>query len=851
MNKRAILQIILLSVCVGLVGAVAKAEDDAFLAWQKDTVGPRVIPRGFVRFGTGLSYKAIAGGLGFQVYEDNGNMHIQQFTVVGINRSIIHNENSEGAVNMVPWRVARLGYVALEGVQGKGKMAQEDASWSRGECGFRYSASDGLLRVCVSRLCPGLLVRSNRNRMIFFGGIRPPSRFAFHDGKNAIVRRMEEGNGSIDISTMKEPWLLCWFGEKSTFLSNRSIKPSYRKEKAAKGDVLGEYFQADMPILFLFQRPPRAISSRNSGLTFELAPAKGKEDLGYKVIVIPLFGEYFPAVTETSGWDKGVPEDVVGKCRWWNEHLDQYPTGVAETYRYDEETDTITIQEEFEYEKFREGAKGHYAPIPPMAAIAHKYGFPIRFSDPAVATGVLTSWGPCKAIEDKKVYAWSIAGIGKYVLERPVVNSKTTEPPHLNSEMEKAVSDVVKAGHLAPYIPLNEDCAGREFMDHPEWSCPGDGLFHMARCYPLVSDTLKNGIREWMRRERKAYPPENVIQLNYAEGARRESYPVVNKQYFRHQKTEEARRSLHRLKRIVPVEGITALSAYGVCVNDKQADLNAVDAVLRPYLKQTDWASMGFFTWVPKYHGPWRAPHIHGKGSVMEVNILFNALVGYTRLARKAGRRDREQMGWGLFGKTAALRFAMGKYKDYLYDSGLQDFPKQPDIWLAKHKPWAKDGQPYFRDVTLFTDSWKDRLDDVRQIAWMDELGTFFNETSNMGDTSILLPFRDLTPELGRFLHDHLRPEARAYVKRVEKFIPEWYIKLCYVYLGSEDWALYIGDSHQIFMAKAWVLGEDGPSLEKYLDIPWLKVGDFFYMDKLAATMMAYRGVEWVKDGTN
>jgi hypothetical protein len=268
--------------------------------------------------------------------------------------------------------------------------------------------------------------------------------------------------------------------------------------------------------------------------------------------------------------------------------------------------------------------------------------------------------------------------------------------------------------------------------------------------------------------------------------------------------------------------------------------------MLRPYLRRTDWASTGFLAWGSEYDGPWDAPIFHGRGSVMEVNLWFSALTGYIRLARGAGDREAEQLAWGLFGKAAALRFAMGRYKDYLYDSGLQEFPRHPDIWLRKHAAFARDGQPYLRDVTLFTDSWETPLDDIRQIIWMDELGTLFHETTNLGDYATLAPFRALTPELGRFLADHLRPECAEYVRRVEEWIPEWYIKWCYAYLGSEDWALHMGDSHQVFLAKAWVLGEEGPTLERYLDVPWLPVGDFFYMDKLAATIMAYRGIRRV-----
>jgi len=41
------------------------------------------------------------------------------------------------------------------------------------------------------------------------------------------------------------------------------------------------------------------------------------------------------------------------------------------------------------------------------------------------------------------------------------------------------------------------------------------------------------------------------------------------------------------------------------------------------------------------------------------------------------------------------------------------------------------------------------------------------------------------------------------------------------------------------------VLGEKPEQLERCLDVPWLKVGDLYYLHKLAETIKAFQGVQW------
>ncbi len=40
-------------------------------------------------------------------------------------------------------------------------------------------------------------------------------------------------------------------------------------------------------------------------------------------------------------------------------------------------------------------------------------------------------------------------------------------------------------------------------------------------------------------------------------------------------------------------------------------------------------------------------------------------------------------------------------------------------------------------------------------------------------------------------------------------------------------------------------MNEDGPTLARYVDTPWVKLGDLYYLSKLAETIKAYRGASW------
>jgi hypothetical protein len=787
-----------------------------------------------------VSYRQMAGGLGLQVHAQDNKLHLHQFTLVGYGRHRTAQEWfwSQQPGFLRPWRAARLGAITSGS---PGELVEGPRDWACAE----YAVGQGL-SLCLSRLCPAVLVRTKVPDVTIFDGIAPPTAFAYSGGEAVQVRKVASA-GPVDLGGMSQPWLLCWFGQSATFSSCRLPQTPYGpKALDPFGDPGGDWYEADLPVLLVFQSLPQAVERTDRGLKITLAKCETGDGWASKVALLPPLGELLPRRAETLPWTNAVPDQLIRQCRWWSQHFDQYPLGVVESYARDPSGDSV-VTETFTHEAFRPGKTSRYAPVPPMLALAQAYGFPVECDHPLVETGVATSWGPAKAIENVSEYRCRFKGLEKYVYDRPVVGADMKEPESLRKELETKVTKVVTAGHLAPHVPLTTEGCGRLYMAHPEWASPGDGILHTAGYLPLVNQELRGKVVRWMTAERREFPPEKVLLLEYVKGTRRERYPAATSPaLLAQQKQIENGQWLqpdffHKKHKIVPIGGIAALAAYADTVDNVDGlSWDAVQEVLNPYLARMDWPSMGYVTWeVDEIDG-----QFYGLGGVMDANRLFAALSGTARLARRLGNREAEAMALGLFSKTAALRFALGKYTQYLYDSSLKELPKRPDflLWIG-----SRDGQPHARHINLYTPAWQSRADDIQQVVAMDEFGTYLHETCGTHDRNDVVPFRPMTPALARFLGDFLKPECHQYVSRVEYFAPDWYCRYSLTCLGSEAYALPMDASWQIFLAKAWILGQDGPTLEKHLDMPWLKLGDFYYMDKLAATIVAYRGVTWDK----
>jgi hypothetical protein len=104
---------------------------------------------------------------------------------------------------------------------------------------------------------------------------------------------------------------------------------------------------------------------------------------------------------------------------------------------------------------------------------------------------------------------------------------------------------------------------------------------------------------------------------------------------------------------------------------------------------------------------------------------------------------------------------------------------------------------------------------------------------------SVVLAVTDLVPETARFLRDTLSPEIRKTVDRAAEAAPDWFVTYAPARLGGEVLTYAPKVAVGVLEAKAWVLGDPTPNLERYLDVPWVPVGDYSFLHKLVACLTA------------
>ncbi|MGB2823593.1 MAG: hypothetical protein WBF17_21615, partial [Phycisphaerae bacterium] len=209
--------------------------------------------------------------------------------------------------------------------------------------------------------------------------------------------------------------------------------------------------------------------------------------------------------------------------------------------------------------------------------------------------------------------------------------------------------------------------------------------------------------------------------------------------------------------------------------------------------------------------------------------------------------KEAEQLGWRLLARSAVLRVAMGRLPAWRVEAGLARIPKDPAWqWRLESGSWGG---------YLETPDWTRPGHDVRQVVELGQDGPRYDDFGGTaGDlwyqrtTAQLVAFRYMVPELARFLRDHLKGETAELCRRIEQNLPHWYASFSEAILGWEHNMNHPSDAFGVFLARAWVLDERPERLTRWIDVPWLERGDLFYMNKLAATIRAYRAASARKE---
>jgi outer membrane protein assembly factor BamB len=103
---------------------------------------------------------------------------------------------------------------------------------------------------------------------------------------------------------------------------------------------------------------------------------------------------------------------------------------------------------------------------------------------------------------------------------------------------------------------------------------------------------------------------------------------------------------------------------------------------------------------------------------------------------------------------------------------------------------------------------------------------------------SVARNFMFLVPELGQYLNEHALAEVQGALDEYGQIAPYWFVSNFEATHG-EGATQHLFDYHGIFLAKAWIMEESRGELAKYLDVPAMQVGDFFYIQNLVAAIEA------------
>jgi len=681
------------------------------------------------------------------------------------------------------------------------ELAQQEATWVANQMTFAGQGENAgkTLDLWLSRLTPAVVAGTNTGSVQLLTGMGKsdvPGFCAF--GTTEGVKKTTLGN-QVNAPDGVE-WVLLWYGRN---MPGRA--------------------QRDVPLLIIPHNKLRSLQiAESGGVQLDFAQKQSRVSLILANGISP------PGANETKTWlDRQLPKSVTDYCNWWGEYAGQFPVNVTESCSYNSAIDRVNVRYKFEFEKLDD----HYrfaAPVPPMLALAYEQGLQdagspvtISFSLAPSDTSTPTIFGPYCVLQGAKQYDWTMTGLGKYSLQvRRAGNSVAASKP-FEKKLSAEIRKITERDFLRPWIIQDECFGGVSGRERLYWANPGKNLYFLMQTRDLLGEQLQGELDEYLHRYVKEYPPAEQGFMSPEKGQPRE---------FSYARPDKLR--LIDVDKSPDIYNLYALSEYYSQTDAELTEKTWKDCVelFSNYLRGRDWPTLFWFG---------------GRGEnepgVVQCNRKFAGLIGLVRLSRKISDQQTRDLAYGHLARTAALRYAMGKYRRFLYQSGAIEMPPAPDWQVQTHiGDWQ--GHLVSYDCTR-------PADDVEQIYSLNQFevrtGTYDPRGWEAVTRPYQFPFRDMVPEMGRFLADLLKPEAKRYEQVVAEYQPDWYISWAEATLGTEHNLTTAGDPYQNFLARAWVTGEPPEKLRKYIDVPHVKIGDYFYIHKLAETARAYRGIEW------
>lgn len=742
-----------------------------------------------------------------------------------------------------------MGQVKVSGANGS--LTAQTADWAHNQMTYSYSGAQ--MQVYVSRISPALALQTGASALSLFTGSLP--RYTIQDER---VTRLSDGTVSqkyvayptssgvqvkalstsaTSLTGMNANWALVWYGSNSHIVDTR-LPLSY--EWTLK---TSDAYRADAPMLLVFQNNPTSIV-KGSGGGVDLSFSGGAGALA----ILPFDGRYTRKITETESWASGLPTAIRDKAAWWASRLGQYPVTVAETYSYNDTTDTASITESFSYLTIHSGGTT-FAPLPPILALARE-NMPISFTGTVVDGNLNGEYGPSQGIDGVSSYTWSMSGLGEFA-DNTRVMSDGAVPEELTNRLDAEVQKVVDSGHYTPWIFLDAAPVHTNRGDL-YWDNPADGLLHLVEIAEAIDDpTLKSRLINYITTERNAYPPETIFALSVTKGEMRGPYSYYDNgvEYAWDPNATQWDTRQHSFLKDVPLYSFYSLARYYELIDDMPPASTWLKAqeTLNRDMREQDWAT-----------SYWFANYEDRRVATENANRHLAGMVGFIRLAQMEGDASAENLGRVLLLKAAVSRVGMAHYARYQGSSGLIQVPASDASWLMTYRSHPFIGY-------LYNYQWVDEYDDSRQVVYLNQFNVDMNDYNYLNqpynylnrdystyppsgqDSPYLAAFRDMVPEVGRLLKAYSYQDLDIAVQKITALYPHWYAAFAEGTLGWEHNLSHPIDSFQLFNAQAWIEDAAAEDLGRYADIGWLSEGDYFYMQKLAEAIKAYRGYTWSK----
>jgi hypothetical protein len=775
-------------------------------------------------------------GLGFEVTVQTQPRLLQRGFLDVLNR---HNGNRE-VYGIAGWQ--DLGEVRVAG--GKHAPAAPTAgSW----CYQQFRGED--LTFTISRITPAILFETSASRVQLFAGAKRlgsggprtsavstvvPSHAAFvADGKVMLASTAQE----ISLAGMDEPWLLLWFGESSPYYRSAIPNLVWKMDPVKAFLLDGHFVPSDLPVLVVFQNRPDKLTAQADALSVSFGSAAGAFQM------LPLLGFRHPSVAETAGWTSGLPPEIAASCRSWSRRLQAYPLSCTESRRIGEEGREVTIRQSYTYRELPDAWQTpceRMAPLPPVVAMVSQSGFPVSFSAPLLPHAIATHSGPYTGVAGDAV-EFTITGLDKYVNEAPDRRQPAgPDADWLLAEVRHESDKIVAAGPLAPAALY----AKRHWQDYLQAE-PGLTTLALAEILPYLDQPARDTVVDYAFAQLQRQNPLTTTSVPTFQGARREYYPVapldVQRRHAGQNAARDASVPINPQQRADSVYAIWAWGRASGRWQAVQAFWPQAKAAALAGERDVEWATCGYVRGPNETRGGAVPYPGEDRGSTAAVNGRFGRWVGLARLARVFGDRQTEQAAMYRLARTALLRCAQGRLIDYQYDAKIQVIDAEPD-WMLRLSTATGNGGG---QGLLWSERWVDAAGDLRCVVRWDEHGPVISQAFGDHWMPVIPKFLNLTPECGRFLHDHLPDNVQRFVDGMEHNAQAWFVVGRPANIGKETAMDDPRNSYGTFLGIAYALQADGDRLMRYQDIPYYRTGDMYQLRRLAATLWALNGSQW------